>query len=56
MISNLKISVPQLGIEPWSLAIRASIITTRPPRTPDNMRKIMEFWCLGMSWDLLFYE
>ena len=27
-----KNSVPQWGIEPWSLAICASIITIRPPR------------------------
>ena len=27
-----KNSVPEKGIEPWSLAFRASIITARPPR------------------------
>ena len=27
-----KNSVPQRGIEPWSFAFRASVITARPPR------------------------
>ena len=34
--SELKVLVPQWGLEPWSLAFGVSAITTRPLRTPSQ--------------------
>ena len=34
--SELKVLVPQWGIEPWSLAFGVSVIITRPLRTPSH--------------------
>ena len=48
-----KKSVPQWGIEPWSLTFRVSIITTRPPRQLSAVTETLRKYQIHTIWKFI---